>query len=91
MNALALLSELERAGIRLGHDGDGLFAVVLPDAELDPYRARIAEHRSALLSVLHLQDQIVTAATIDPTAFDRGTYEALWTRWYAFEAQENSS
>jgi hypothetical protein len=81
MSAVALVDELQAAGIRLGHDGGELIADVLPGVDLDPFRERIRQHRPALLALLALQDEIVAAATAARDAFDREAYDALWVRW----------
>ena len=91
MSASALLVELENAGIRLDHDGDALFANVLPGWDITQYRDRIAASKPLLLAVLHLQDQIVAAASAAQEAFDRATYDELWRRWHALqEGQETT-
>jgi hypothetical protein len=88
MTAITLLDALAHAGIRLGHDGDELYADVQPGADLEMHRAAIAEHKPALLNVLALQDAIVAAVTVEPFQFDRPAYDALWARWHALEHEE---
>jgi hypothetical protein len=88
MSLVSLLDELERAGIRLSPDGGDLIAEIQPGACLDCYRQHIVANKPTLLAILDLQEQIVTAATVEPAAFNREAYDALWTRWCALAAHD---
>ena len=90
MSVGAFIDELADVGIRLGRDGDDLIVDVLPGATLDPYRERIRDHKPALLKEV-LQRSIVEAATVEPDLFDRPAYDALWVRWHAQDAMEQST
>lgn len=88
MNTVPFLDELAAAGVRLSPEGDDLIAAIPAGVSLDPCRSRIRDSKPALLAALHLQAQIVAAATAASAAFDRATYDALWQQWYAIQDQE---
>jgi hypothetical protein len=90
VSAAALLSELEAAGVRLSLAGDALRYQTRPGVRIAPYRERISTSKPALIALLRLQDQIVTAATAAQAAFDRQYYDDLWCRWYVLHEQENA-
>jgi hypothetical protein len=87
MSAAAFVDELQAAGIRLSHDGDGLVADVLFGATLAPYQARIADMKPALVALLALQDAIVATASAARSAFDRQHYDGLWEHWHALQEE----
>lgn len=86
MTIRKLLAELEAAGIRLHLDGDDLLAAIGAGATLDPYRARIAANKPALVTELRLRRAIIAAATAEPDVFDRAAYDALWSQWNALDS-----
>jgi hypothetical protein len=86
MNASALLDELLGAGIRLRRDGADLIADVLPTADLCSHMEQITAHKSALVSALHLREQIVAVLDVEREHFDRAGYLTLWARWQALDA-----
>jgi fumarylacetoacetate (FAA) hydrolase family protein len=88
MRAAALRAEMETAGIRVFRDGASLRVEVLSDVTLDPYRQRVRESKPTLLAVLQLQEQIVEAATVAQSAFDRAAYDRLWAEWHAVQSEE---
>ena len=90
MSAHALRTALEAAGIRLRRDGGDLLVSSGHGASLDPFRQRIREFKPQLLAVLELQEQIVAAASVAPSQFDRRHYDALWRRWHALNAPKES-
>jgi hypothetical protein len=59
-----------------------------PAVGISPHRERSRQHRPALLALLRLQGEIVSAATVARVAFDRRRYDALSSRWYASLARE---
>ena len=91
MGAAQLLTELEAAGIRATAMGDTLRVRAKPGVDLTPYRDDIRQHKSTLLALLALQDEIVAAAGAARDAFDRQHYDELWRRWHALQAEEVTS
>jgi hypothetical protein len=87
MGADRLLDRLHAAGIRLGCDGGTLYADVLPGVNLTPHAATITAHKPALLAALSLRERIIAAVTVEPAAFDRPAYDALWTQYRALKGE----
>ena len=85
MSAVALLADLDAAGVRLSLAGDALRFQTRPGVSIAPYRERIAAHKPALLAEL-LKAAIIEAVTAEPADFDRAEYERLWARLKAHEA-----
>jgi hypothetical protein len=52
MSATGLLAELELAGVRIIREGEILRVRGAPGVRLGPYRARLAEHKPALIAAL---------------------------------------
>jgi hypothetical protein len=90
VNAAELLVELEAAGVRLSLAGNDLHFQTRPGVSIAPYADRIREHKPALRREL-LQRQIVAAVTVEPERFNRPAYDALWVRWHAQDAMEQST
>ncbi len=90
MSAATLLAELDAAGVHIGREGDALRVRGEPGVTLDVYTPRIKDGKRAILAVIALQDQIVAAATADPSQFDRARYDALWRRWDALATDQES-
>jgi hypothetical protein len=85
-----LLVELEAVGVRLSLAGDDLRFQTRPGVSIAPYRERIVRRKTVLVALLHLQGEIVSAATAARDAFDRQYYDELWRRWYALQKQETT-
>jgi hypothetical protein len=85
VTAAVLLAELETAGVRVSVTGDDLRCQARPGVSIAPYRERIRESKSVLIEEL-LQREIVAAAKVEPTDFDRQHYNALWARYHALDA-----
>ena len=83
-------AERTAADIPLGSDSHERTAVIRPQACLNFHRERHVANKPTLLAMLELQVQMVAAASVEPAVVDRETYDALWTRWYALEAQAHS-
>lgn len=88
VSAPAFLDELAAAGIRLALAGDNLRFTTAPGVSIAPFRERVVTHKPDLLAALHLQAEIIAAATVAIEAFDRLHYDQLWARWYALEWEE---
>lgn len=57
MSQGALLDQLFAAGIRLGADGDRLYADVLPGVDLSKYEDDIQKHKQPLIAELQLRER----------------------------------
>ena len=82
MNPAALLDEFADAGVILSLNGDRLHYQTRPGVGIAPNADRIRNAKPALLALLHVQDEIVPAATVATAAFDRQHYDDLWRRWH---------
>jgi hypothetical protein len=87
MNAAALLAELETVGIQITREEHTLRVRGNPGANPALYRERIREHKSALLALLGLQDEIVRTASAAQGAFDRRRYDEVWVAWHALQQE----
>ena len=85
MTALALLAELEAAGVRLTLVAEDLHFQTRPGVSIAPYREQIAAHKPALLAEL-LKARIIAAVDVGPADFDRVEYDRLWALWKAHDA-----
>jgi hypothetical protein len=83
------LDALATAGVSLTRAGDHLRYQTRPGVSISPYREQITTHKSALLTLLALQDEIVRTASAARDAFDRQHYDEIWSRWHA--RQEETS
>ena len=83
-------NEVHATSIRLGHDRNHRVAKIRVEADCDGCGEHIITSASFVLALLELHEQIVAAATVEPAAFDRDAYDALWTRWHALAAQETT-
>jgi hypothetical protein len=81
------VDELTAAGVHLTRHGAALRYQTRPGVTIAPYRERIAAHKPDLLTLLHLQEEIVAAATTALASFDRAAYDELWRRWQALQEE----
>jgi hypothetical protein len=66
VSALALIAELEAAGVRLSLAGDALRVQARPGVSISPYRERIRASKPAILAVLGGP----VTATVPPAGWD---------------------
>lgn len=82
MIASAFLAELERAGVRLEREGEQVRYRTAPGVSIDPYRARIAALKPALLAALDWH----AAVWLPPEQFNRPEADRLHAVLLAQEA-----
>lgn len=88
MNAAVMLSDLEKAGVRVRRDGDDLIAETPHGASLDPCRDRLREAKSLLLEELRLREAIIAALDLGPEDFNRSAYHALMREYEELQQRE---